>query len=847
MKETVIERSTPDLLDLFARVSADARKEKNSVPPTNKGIYWWTRKPLVVGRAVTLASTLDRMDAVNGSLGLDDTSRRAYLHIPKPHTGRLAVLDPFGGSGNLALSAVQMGLDVIISDYNPLAHVIQRSVLEFPARYGMRLADDVAKYSKRLIEYVENETGRFFPKGRLVYLWCWCIRCPHCGQRFPLTNHMYLARTKTRKVGIKITPVDDNFTVEVVPNITEKDGRAFTQKGGRAICIRCRNPVNYDSITRDVAKRKDREMMAIQVQMTKGRDYVVPTDADREIYESAVAHLEKRKSASTLPNENILPGHRRKNNLWNYGITHWNQYYDPRQALVLGSMLDGIRSICDGIPDAEYRRAIAVCLSILLAKRVNMAGFGVAWAVTREMPAHILTMRRPSMTYNFAESNPFEKSAGSLPNIAKNVTDLVRFATRLPSGNVRCRLESVTCMSDAAKYDLIITDPPYADDVQYGELSEFMYLWVYRALREYLPELPPRAPLDEDFCESQGRFGNRKDAAAFFAGGLKESFKSMSKKLKDDGLLVAFFAHSGTGTWNLLLEAIRESRLRVVSSYAIHTESETNVLARNKTSFMSSVVVACRKILKPSVRYMEDIKPETEKKIRGMISGFTDDQLLSVSITDLLIMAYGKVLEACTKHTELKSYERGFKPDFETLISDSRDYIMRVILRRLTGQSMSVISSDMAAYLFVKLFYGGTVGGDDILKISRTYGTDHASLIKSGMAKKTGGRIELVHLQDSTAQASPEDIHDMDLYGQLSHLAFLVITGNAARIPRALALDNFRDSHLKQLISLLAKGYRVRLNKGKPLEPNDRTEMNLLKTMADMAGVPSGELIDHYT
>ena len=40
--------------------------------------------------------------------------------------------------------------------------------------------------------------------------------------------------------------------------------------------------------------------------------------------------------------------------------------------------------------------------------------------------------------------------------------------------NVRIQLESVTSDSDK-KYDVIITDPPYGDDVQYGELSEFFY------------------------------------------------------------------------------------------------------------------------------------------------------------------------------------------------------------------------------------------------------------------------------------------------------------------------------------------------------------------------------------
>ena len=69
----------------------------------------------------------------------------------------------------------------------------------------------------------------------------------------------------------------------------------------------------------------------------------------------------------------------------------------------------------------------------------------------------------------------------------------------------------------------------------------------------------------------------------FFETGLKKSFASMNKKLKDDGLLVVFFAHSSVKAWNQLIASVREGKFRVVSSYAIHTESTANPLARGKT------------------------------------------------------------------------------------------------------------------------------------------------------------------------------------------------------------------------------------------------------------------------
>ena len=81
MKKVVIEDASVELLELFDDVGKEARIEKTAIPPINKMIYWWTRKPLIVGRAMALASTLDNIEDVKSLLGLN-TENRAYKYIP---------------------------------------------------------------------------------------------------------------------------------------------------------------------------------------------------------------------------------------------------------------------------------------------------------------------------------------------------------------------------------------------------------------------------------------------------------------------------------------------------------------------------------------------------------------------------------------------------------------------------------------------------------------------------------------------------------------------------------------------------------------------------------------------
>ena len=46
--------------------------------------------------------------------------------------------------------------------------------------------------------------------------------------------------------------------------------------------------------------------------------------------------------------------------------------------------------------------------------------------------------------------------------------------------------------------DLICMDPPYYDNVQYGELSDYFYVWQRRTLADLYPDLFTRRLVDKD-------------------------------------------------------------------------------------------------------------------------------------------------------------------------------------------------------------------------------------------------------------------------------------------------------------------------------------------------------------
>ncbi|MGC8933533.1 MAG: DUF1156 domain-containing protein, partial [Candidatus Methanodesulfokora sp.] len=161
------------------------------------------------------------------------------------------------------------------------------------------------------------------------------------------------------------------------------------------------------------------------------------------------------------------------------------------------------------------------------------------------------------------------------------------------------------------KFDLILTDPPYYDDVPYAELSDFYYVWLKRALSDVeggrlVPRFLPEAFFEkvgdgwvevstqwEKYALSEvslnpprlGASAKPEDGVKHFQNLLNSSFINMASRLADEGLLVTYYAHTDPDAWKALLEAGWEAAgLRITNAFPLITESEQSVVKRGKLS-----------------------------------------------------------------------------------------------------------------------------------------------------------------------------------------------------------------------------------------------------------------------
>ena len=274
--------------------------------------YWWTREPLVIGKFAVLGSTCKTIQGLEKITSINQPTRKTSNSNMenKSDFSQIKILDPFGGSGNLIYEAKKLGFDCNVSDYNPVSFILLKSVFEYPVKYGEKLALDIEKLGQKIIQKTKQDLEIFFDSDDTpqAFLWYWCIICPYCGQRFPLSNNMWLSRKKN--IGFKIIPQPNlDFHLEITHNISEHEAERFTQKGGKAICIKCTNTIDYETITSQIKQKNDLHLGIIKTE-SKTHPYRVAVDKDQESYAQATRYFQNisHDLESLIPNEQIKIG-----------------------------------------------------------------------------------------------------------------------------------------------------------------------------------------------------------------------------------------------------------------------------------------------------------------------------------------------------------------------------------------------------------------------------------------------------------------------------------------------------------------------------------------------------------
>lgn len=384
---------------------------------------WWARRPLAACRAVLMALLLPDPADANCPAEFKQTARRALLaHPMRPtrwdaevktdeglrrvllafigdfadwdHAANSAylkaardlvkaaysqdaplVVDPFAGGGSIPLEALRLSCDAFASDFNPVACLINKVLLEDIPRYGMRLAEELRRAGSEVQEAAQTQLAAFYPAdpdgGRpIAYLWSRTVLCeqPGCGCEIPLSRSFWLCSKASRRRALRYVVKrprgkPPHLEFEVYEPKNEKDIQPGTVNRAKALCPACGGVLAADQVRAQLRERKGgaRDARLLAVVTTRrdvggmgdgegGRFYRAPTEADLRAMKAAEKELAARVAQrppvaglSLIPNEPLPPQGTLGFRVQLYGMKEWGDLFTSRQLLALTTLAQLVR------------------------------------------------------------------------------------------------------------------------------------------------------------------------------------------------------------------------------------------------------------------------------------------------------------------------------------------------------------------------------------------------------------------------------------------------------------------------------------------------------------------------
>ena len=316
-----------------------------------------------------------------------------------------------------------------------------------------------------------------------------------------------------------------------------------------------------------IAQPDDRKVVPIEKRTLRRA-----TEQDREQYDAAEAALESGLSDGTLnlPTDLIDAEAWSDDRLISYGYRKWTDLFNARQLLHLALLSREIRDLAEPV-----RSTIAMAFSDHLTTNCMMASYAHGWR--RLTP--LFSVRAFRHIQRPVELNPWieRTGRGGFPNTVRKLEQAAAYA-RAPKepkglgefvsvkaidakrkGSVHLgSARALTFLSDSS-VDVVMTDPPYFDNIAYSELAQFFAPWL-KALG-VIGDLARSQVTNESLVARK----NQSESVRKYTSGLGEAFREVARVLKSKGIMAFSYRHTEAPAWHALAEAISTTDLHVTT------------------------------------------------------------------------------------------------------------------------------------------------------------------------------------------------------------------------------------------------------------------------------------------
>ena len=608
---------------------------------------------------------------INQHLGTDAKSLQELVReLGIKRFGKVPVVgDCFCGGGSVPFEAARMGFDVYASDLNPIAMLLTWAALNILGSSEEEI-ESLKEFQGKIFELADkqitewgiehNEQGH----RANAYLYCNETICPECGWRVPLAPSWIIGKgTKTVAI-LKENPENKSFDIEIKSNATDEEMRLAekmaTVRDSSLVCPHCKVSTPIAAIRKDRVRedgtveyglrrweahefipRPDdvfqERLYCIRYEIQDGkRYYTAPTDEDLKREEKVVNLLKERfygwQEKGYIPNGMIEEGEETSRLYRERGWAYWHQLFNPRQLLIHGLLM--------GLIDKHAKT--------MKEKVVGLLGVNRCCNWNSKLCIIVSMRESGGITQTFANqalNTIYNYGCRSFKAIEEIF--IISLKRHIVYGNniAKC----VDSRNVDYQTNIWLTDPPYADAINYHELSEFFLAWDKKMLLDIFP----------DWYTDSKRALAIKGTGESFKHSMVEVYKNLADHMPDNGMQIIMFTHQNVSVWADLALILWAAGLRVTAAWNIATETESGGL-KEGNYVKGTVLLVLRKQTSEETAYLDELYPEIESEVQRQIDimrELDDKEDPNFSDTDYLLAAYAASLKVLTSYKKIEDID----------------------------------------------------------------------------------------------------------------------------------------------------------------------------------------------
>lgn len=531
----VIDKIPKELLDATNRFAI--RLEWARRRPIYEIHKWWARRYSGIIRLFLIYSYLD-YNSIKNVNNYNDFVVELYNNPPTVSNSSL--LDPFCGGGTIILEASRLGFNAYGIEINKLAYMI----LDV---YKYLKKADLTQFKKELINFAQEINSDI-----------WSTKCIHGHNAFII--HTFLAWKNSNGIiqlkHNKLMDLSNNFGVFYC----EKCDSIFKAKKDIDYCPKC-----FKEFNNNVENPKEYvELYPYAI------EYYCPYCATRGL--KALDELD-RINFNGVNNIRIcdfkIPELNETKRLIDKGFRYFDELLTPRQKMTFIKFLERFKGTAyekiSKIMVSDSLRSCSLLAYYSPKYRKVIPGFIIKsyWLPIQPVELNPLSFINDNGTLKPLGRGNLISSYRKLLRAAKNGYEY-KYDFQIYLGAAQDLLKDIK-----RKFDVVFTDPPYADYQFYSDLSLFSLSILGEADNHYINYLLNK----EIVLRNQSKWES-------YLANIKKVFKLVREKLKKSGRIIITYHHSNINIIKAFIKIFKDIGLNLDAVYPVIGESSGKLTPR---------------------------------------------------------------------------------------------------------------------------------------------------------------------------------------------------------------------------------------------------------------------------